>query len=29
VIMQPQARFSGQTARAVVEEVVKRTRVPA
>ena len=29
VIMQPQARFSGQTAHAVVEEVVKKTRVPA
>ena len=29
VIMEPQARFSGQTARSVVEEVVKKTRVPA
>ncbi len=29
VIMEPQARFSGQTAHAVVEEVVKKTRVPS
>jgi MoxR-like ATPase len=29
VIMEPQARFSGQTAHGVVEEVVKKTRVPA
>jgi MoxR-like ATPase len=29
VVMEPQARFSGQTARSVVEEVVKKTRVPA
>jgi len=29
VIMEPQARFSGQTAQGVVEEVVKKTRVPA
>ena len=28
VVMEPQARFSGQTARSVVEEVVKKTRVP-
>jgi MoxR-like ATPase len=29
LVMEPQARFSGQTARSVVEEVVKKTRVPA
>jgi len=29
LVMQPQARFSGQTARGVVDEIVKRTRVPA
>jgi MoxR-like ATPase len=29
VVMEPQARFSGRTARSVVEEVVKKTRVPA
>ena len=29
LIMEPQARFSGQTARGVVEEVAKKTRVPA
>src|SRR5664280_1536028 len=29
VVMEPQARFSGQTAHAVVEEIVKKTRVPA
>jgi MoxR-like ATPase len=29
VVMEPQARFSGQTARGVVEEVVKKTRVSA
>src|ERR1022692_3155680 len=29
VVMEPQARFSGQTARGLVEEVVKKTRVPA
>jgi len=29
VVMEPQARFSGQTARGVVEEVLKKTRVPA
>jgi len=29
LVMEPQARFSGLTARAVVEEVVKRTPVPA
>jgi len=28
-VMEPQARFSGQTARGVVEEVLKKTRVPA
>jgi MoxR-like ATPase len=29
LVMEPQARFSGQTARSVVEEVVKHIRVPA
>jgi MoxR-like ATPase len=29
LVMEPQARFSGLTARAVVDEVVKRTPVPA
>jgi len=29
LVMEPQARFSGHTARAVVEEVMKRVRVPA
>jgi len=29
LVMEPQARFSGQTARAVVEEVIKKVRVPA
>src|SRR6266487_1500347 len=29
LVMEPQARFSGQTARAVVEEIVKKTKVPA
>jgi MoxR-like ATPase len=29
LVMQPQARFSGQTARGVVEDVVKKLRVPA
>lgn len=29
LVMDPQARFSGHTARAVVEEVVKKTPVPA
>jgi MoxR-like ATPase len=29
LVMEPQARFSGQTARGVVEEVVKKTKVPA
>ena len=29
LVMEPQARFAGQTARGVVEEVVKRIRVPA
>ena len=29
LVMEPQARFSGQTARQVVEEVIRRTRVPA
>jgi MoxR-like ATPase len=29
VVMEAQARFSGQTARSVVEEVVKKVRVPA
>ncbi len=29
LVMEPQARFSGQTARSVVEEVVKKIRVPA
>src|ERR1035437_6929730 len=29
VVMKRQGRFSGQTARSVVEEVVKKTRVPA
>ncbi len=28
LVMEPQARFSGQTARGVVEEIVKKTRVP-
>jgi len=28
LVMEPQARFSGQTARSVVEEAVKKTRVP-
>ena len=29
MVMEPQARFSGVTARSVVEEVVKKTAVPA
>ncbi len=29
LVMEPQARFSGQTARAVVEEVMKKVKVPA
>ena len=29
LIMEPQARFSGRTARGVVEEIVKKTKVPA
>ena len=29
LVMEPQARFSGQTARAVVEDAVKKLRVPA
>ena len=29
LVMEPQARFSGRTARAVVEEVVKKVKVPA
>jgi len=29
LVMEPQARFSGQTARSVVEEIVKKTKVPA
>lgn len=29
LVMQPQARFSGLTARGVVEEIVKETKVPA
>jgi len=29
LVMEPQARFSGQTARAVVEDVIKKLRVPA
>jgi MoxR-like ATPase len=29
LVMEPQARFSGQTPRGVVEEIVKKTRVPA
>ncbi len=29
LVMEPQARFSGQTARSVVDEIVKKLRVPA
>jgi MoxR-like ATPase len=29
IVMEPQARFSGRTARAVVEEAVKKVKVPA
>jgi len=29
LVMEPQARFSGLTARGVVEEIVKKTRAPA
>lgn len=29
LVMEPQARFSGQTARSVVEDLLKKTRVPA
>ncbi len=29
LVMEPQARFSGRTARAVVEEILKKTKVPA
>jgi len=29
LVMEPQARFSGQTARSVVEQVLKKIRVPA
>jgi hypothetical protein len=28
-VMQPQARFSGLTARGVVEEAIKKLKVPA
>jgi MoxR-like ATPase len=29
LVMEPQARFSGRTARGVVEEILKQTKVPA
>jgi hypothetical protein len=29
LVMEPQARFSGQTARGVVEDVLKKLKVPA
>jgi hypothetical protein len=29
VVMEPQARFSGLTARSVVEEILKKLKVPA
>jgi MoxR-like ATPase len=29
LVMEPQARFSGRTSRGVVEEILKKTRVPA
>jgi MoxR-like ATPase len=29
LVMEPQARFSGSTARAIVEEIVRKTKVPA
>ena len=29
IVMEPQARFSGLTARGVVDEIVKKTKVPA
>jgi MoxR-like ATPase len=29
LVMEPQARFAGQTARGVVQEVLKKTKVPA
>jgi MoxR-like ATPase len=29
LVMEPQARFAGQSARSVVDEMVKKTRVPA
>jgi MoxR-like ATPase len=29
LVLEPQARFSGLTPRAIVEDIVKRTRVPA
>jgi len=29
LVLEPQARFSGVTARAVVEDAVKKVRVPA
>ena len=29
LVMEPQARFSGVTARSVVEEVLRKTKVPA
>jgi MoxR-like ATPase len=29
LVMEPQARFSGVTARGVVEEILKKTKVPA
>jgi MoxR-like ATPase len=29
LVMEPQARFSGHTARGVVEEVLKKIRVPS
>jgi MoxR-like ATPase len=29
LVMEPQARFSGQTARGVVQEVLKKVKVPA
>lgn len=29
IVMEPQAKFSGQTPRGVVEEILKKTKVPA
>jgi MoxR-like ATPase len=29
VVLEPQARFSGVTARGVVEDILKKTKVPA